>query len=164
MGRVPAWHSAPTVSKCQRGLDGTLKVWDILTGQVILRIKGEWCLRVQRHVHPVSEYLASTGEQAGKSLGLDDKRLLPPVRSPSDSWLAYTVAFNPPSPTNSRWAAKAATIWTGKTMSVHLPAQETQRISVAAIRRSTIILASGNWGGSVKLWNAKDRRELPAAS
>jgi len=153
-------------------LSGTLKVWNSRTGEVILRIEKAHGVVGSKPgsaasvtFHPDGEHLASTGEdKLVKVWELTTKR--PVFSRPSDSLptvgTAYTVAFNPLVPNQLAVGSEGAvTIWDWRNEKlVHTyPAHPTQRISVAFSRDGQLI-ASGDWGGSVKLWNAEGRREL----
>ena len=153
-------------------LSGTLKVWNCRTGKVILHIENAHGVSESKPgfassvtFHPGGEFLASTGEdRLVKVWDLTTKR---PVFSRSCDALhplgnAYTVAFNPVVPDHLAVGSEsAATIWDWNSDElVHsYPAQETQRISVA-FSRDGQYLATGNWAGRVKLWNAVDGHDL----
>lgn len=154
------------------GLDGTLKVWNSRTGNVILHIENAHGVIGPRpspatsvSFHPEGEYLASTGgDGLVKVWDLTTEHLV--FSRPCDALptigTAYTVAINPAVPNHLAVGSEgAATIWDWKNEKlVHAYAtQESQRISVA-FSRDGRKLASGNWGGSVKLWNTEGKREL----
>jgi WD40 repeat protein/serine/threonine protein kinase len=153
-------------------LAGTLKVWNSRTGKVILHIEMAHGVSESKPgfissvaFQPDGEHLASTGEdRLVKVWDLTTK--LPVFSRPCDALHtlgnAYTVAFNPVVPNQLAVGSEgAATIWDWKTDQVvcTYPAQGTQRISVA-FSPDGRQLASGNWAGSVKLWNAEHGHEL----
>jgi WD40 repeat protein len=151
------------------GLDGTLRVWNNRTRRVIWSVEKAHGVGFASSVtfHPGGMHLASTGEDKRvKVWDLTTDRPDRPVFSrPCDALqtvgTAYTVAFNPLVPNHLAVGSESAvTIWDWKNEKhVHsYPAHETRRISVA-FSRDGRLLASGDWGGTVKLWNTQAQRE-----
>jgi eukaryotic-like serine/threonine-protein kinase len=151
-------------------LDGTLKVWNLRTRQVIWfkekahgAIESKVGFASSVTFHPDGTHLASTGQdQLVKVWDLTtDPRQADVFSRPCDTdqivGTAYAAAFSPLDPNQLAVGSKGVlTIWDwkNKTLVHSYPAHETRRLSVA-FSRDGQRLASGDWSGSVKLWNTE---------
>ncbi|MEK7874557.1 MAG: hypothetical protein AAB502_11965, partial [Chloroflexota bacterium] len=155
------------------GLDGTLKVWNSRTGKVIWFVEKAHGVFASRSgfassvtFHPDGNHLASTGEDKlvkvwDLTAGRSDRPFSRRCDAVHTIGTAYAAAFNPLNPNHLAVGSEGAvTIWDWRNEThVHTySAHETKRISVA-FSRDGRRLASGNWGGTVKLWNTEARGE-----
>jgi WD40 repeat protein/serine/threonine protein kinase len=149
------------------GLNGTLKVWNSTTGKVIWlkeKAHGASASKVgcasSVTFHRDGRHLASTGEdKLVKVWDLTTGRMV--FSRPCDTdqivGTAYAAAFNPVEPNQLVVGAEGAVTiwdWTNDTLVHTYPKHPTQRLSVA-FSRDGRRLASGDWSGNVKLWNAE---------
>jgi WD40 repeat protein len=149
------------------GLNGTLKVWNSTTGKVIWlkeKAHGASASKVgcasSVTFHRDGRHLASTGEdKLVKVWDLTTGRMV--FSRPCDTdqivGTAYAAAFNPVEPNQLVVGAEGAVTiwdWTNDKLVHTYPKHPTQRLSVA-FSRDGRCLASGDWSGNVKLWNAK---------
>jgi eukaryotic-like serine/threonine-protein kinase len=151
------------------GMDGTLKVWNSRTAKVtwfIEKAHGDFAFRSgfasSVTFHPGGNHLASTGQDGlVKVWDLTADRTARPFSRPCDAvqtvGTAYAAAFNPLNPNHLAVGSEGAvTIWDWRSEKlVHAyPKHPTQRLTVA-FSRDGRRLASGDWGGNVKLWNGE---------
>ena len=145
------------------GSDGAIKVWNVETGMVTKTLeKAHSGFACSVAFHPDGKHLASVG--ADKKVKVWDLTTRPPALAfsrPCDgshsSLTAHAAAFNPK---DGRQLAAGndgdVTVWdwtTGQRLHT-FAGRPKQRISVA-FSRDGRRLASGNWGGSIKLWDAQ---------
>jgi eukaryotic-like serine/threonine-protein kinase len=148
-------------------LDGTLKVWKLRTRKVIWSTEKAHGVIASRvgyassvTFHPDGTHLASTGQdQLVKVWDLTTGRMVFSRPCDTDQLVgtAYAAAFNPLDPNQLAVGNEGAVTiwdWTNEKLVHTYPAHETHRLSVA-FSRDGQRLASGNWSGNVKLWNAK---------
>ncbi|HUE70758.1 MAG TPA: serine/threonine-protein kinase [Pirellulaceae bacterium] len=145
------------------GGDGAIKVWNIEKGKVtqtLAKAHSDFACSVA--FHPDGQHLASVG--ADNQVKVWDLTTSPPSLAfarPCDSvhfyLTAHAVAFNPQ---DGRQLAAGndgeVTIWDwkdGRRLKTFV-GQKKQRISVA-FGRDGRRLATGNWAGSVRLWDAQ---------
>ncbi|HEY7425051.1 MAG TPA: serine/threonine-protein kinase, partial [Gemmataceae bacterium] len=146
------------------GGDGAIKVWNLATGRVIQTLEkahsGFVCCVA---FHPEGKHLASVG--ADKQVKVWDRTTRQEVFArPCDGvyFAMNAVAF---SPLDGRQLAVGSegdvTVWDWRNSQLlhTFAGHEKHRISVA-FRRDGRRLASGNWAGSVKLWDAESGGEL----
>jgi WD40 repeat protein/serine/threonine protein kinase len=145
------------------GADGTVKIWNSKTGTLIQTLDAHNGFVSSVAFHPDGKHLASVGG-ADRQVKVWDLDLTPPrevFARPCDGvhvgGTAYAAAF---SPIDGRLLAAgsdgAVTIWDSRNgQPLHkLGRTGKDRISVA-FSRDGRRLASGNWEGSVKLWDAE---------
>jgi WD40 repeat protein len=152
-------------------LNGTLKVWNSRTRKVIWSVEKAHGVVASKigfvssvTFHRDGRHLASTGEdKLVKVWDLTTDRMIFSRPCDTDQMVgtAYAAAFNPLEPIQLAVGSEGALSiwdWMNEKLLHTYPAHETHRISVA-FSRDGRRLASGDWGGNVKLWNAEDRGE-----
>jgi eukaryotic-like serine/threonine-protein kinase len=148
-------------------LNGTVKVWDLTTRKVIWFTEKAHSVVASKvgfassvTFHRDGNHLASTGEdKLVKVWDLTTDRVVFSRPCDTDQMIgtAYSAAFNPLEPNQLAVGSEGVlTIWDWKNEKrIHTyPAHETRRLSVA-FSRDGGRLASGDWSGNVKLWNAE---------
>jgi WD40 repeat protein len=146
--------------------DGTVKVWDSKTGKVVQRLDAHPGAVFSVAFHPEGKHLASAGaDQQVKVWDLTTRRevFAGPCGAVHNVGTAYCVAF---SPGDGRQLAAgcdgALKVWgwrNGQTLHT-FAGHDKQAISVA-FSRDGRRLASGDWRGSVTLWDPEAGGEPP---
>jgi WD40 repeat protein/serine/threonine protein kinase len=148
------------------GGDGAVKVWNSRTGMLVKTIPAHPGFASSVAFHPDGNHLVSVG--ADKLVKVWDLTTEPARRvfeRPCDTvhmfGTAYAAAFNPRDPDQVAAGTQGMVrIWNWRTEKpVHtFPAQGNHRISLT-FSRDGRRLASGNWRGSVFLWDAESEGE-----
>ncbi|MGE5192706.1 MAG: WD40 repeat domain-containing protein, partial [Deltaproteobacteria bacterium] len=148
--------------------DGNIKVWDLEKKRVtkILQNAHEG-FASSVAFHPNGQHLASVGKDqlvkvwnwmSGKTLFKDR------CDAVHGNGTAYAVAFGPDGRMLAAGNQGVVTIWDWKSGQIvhRLPGRSQQQTSVA-FSRDGRHFASGDWAGSIKLWDAETGRESPGA-
>ena len=144
--------------------NGTVKVWDSKSGKLLKTINAHLGFASSVAFHPGGQHLASVGDDRFvKVWDLTTDAMV--FDSPCDAihvfGTAYAAAFSPLDPNRLAVGSEGAVTlwdWKNKKLIDTLPRDATSRFSLA-FSRDGRQLASGTWGGSVKLWDSEARGE-----
>jgi WD40 repeat protein len=142
------------------GADGTVKIWNSKTGKVIQPFNAHNGFVSSVAFHPDGKHLASVGADKQVKvwdLATGDQVFAAPSDSVHVSGTAYAAAFSPDGRQLAAGSDGDVTVWDWRNRQLlHAFAgqEKHHRISVA-FSRDGRRLASGNWVGSVKLWDAE---------
>jgi WD40 repeat protein len=144
------------------GADGTVKIWNRKTGKVRTLKQAHAGFVSSIAFHPDGKHLASTGkDKLVKVWDLDLMNDLPVFDGPCEAihtrGTAYAVAFSPLEPNHLAVGSNGIVTlwdWRNKKEAHTFPGHDKRGICVA-FSRDGRRLATGDWQGSVKIWDVQ---------
>ena len=152
--------------------DGTIKVWNCRTGEVVQTLNDNPGFVYSVAFHPGGKHLAAAG--ADRKVRVWDLTTAKPVfkcagHAGLDLGTAYVVAFSPDGRRLAAGSDGAVNVWDWRNRQlppIHtLPGDEKMANSVTvAFSRDGRRLASGGWSGGVRIWDAETGERLRTLS